>query len=309
MGKAIKIVGIGVGFLVIVVLAAYFILGGTSTEPARLIIDSELVQVNFGNGFKDVSGEITLKENDIVKTRNGEATIILYDSIIISLSQDTEVEISDLTKKYPKVKQTSGSTWNKFADIVGIENFDVETPTTVATVRGTEFGVKVVDDTTVLVGEGEVDVLSEGRFITLREFEVTTIAERVLRTADTSFDASAPVAFEVSEPEIREATDAEKREMLEGMTRTLKTLKYIRDDEVFDNTLLVKTVEKIAGTDEEGIRESLREIDEGIIDDNRLIEDAPVKPPILRKIKSLNDNIKEEQETIERTRDLIDETR
>ena len=139
MKKGLKITLIVLAVIIIAIAGFVYTAFGEKTISALLNVESGNVQVN---GVA-VQGEKVLSERDTVKTTDGEATVTLYDSVIISLEPNTELTISDLTKSYPKVKQVSGSTWTKFADVVGVKNVDVETPTTVATVRGTEFGVDV----------------------------------------------------------------------------------------------------------------------------------------------------------------------
>ncbi|MFQ5621157.1 MAG: FecR domain-containing protein [Candidatus Nanoarchaeia archaeon] len=130
------------------------LLGCTTTRTAFLHIEAGDILVDYGEGFVQAIDGMDLNVNDIIKTKDTVATIVLYESIFIDLAENTELTILDLTKKHPRVYQT-GSTWTKFSGLLGIESFTVETSDTVSTVRGTEFGV---DDEGVEVGEGEVEV-------------------------------------------------------------------------------------------------------------------------------------------------------
>ena len=139
-------------------------------EPAFLTVESGTVQLDSGAGYNTVTGEVILSLNDKVKTLDGTATITLYETIITELEPNTEVSISTLAENNVKINQNSGSTWSKFTTITGIDSYEVETPTTVATVRGTAFGVNVEEDA-VLVGEGNVNVEKGGRVVSLNQFE------------------------------------------------------------------------------------------------------------------------------------------
>ncbi|HME87468.1 MAG TPA: FecR domain-containing protein, partial [Candidatus Nanoarchaeia archaeon] len=216
-------------------------------------------------------------ENDKVKTENGRATLVLYDSVLISLNPNTEVIINDLTKQYPKVKQTQGSTWTKFADVVGVKNVDIETPDTVATVRNTEFGVEITETgTVVVVIEGTVDVTGNGKVFSVKEFNQAVVKEG----ADAVLTGITPEQLAKG---------------IENSEKILVTLKELRNKEVFEQTLLIEQAKKRADFTEEDIKQWLEDIDAGKIDDNEVIAKSPVKPPVLYKVKEMNDNIKEQQ--------------
>jgi len=127
-----------------------------SVEIAQLQVDSGIVMVNQGSGWQKINGELSLTESDRVKTEEGSATIIFYDTIIVTLDPNTEVSISELSKEKVQINQAEGSTWNKFIGVTGVEGYEVVTPNTVATVRGTEFGINVGTES-IIVAEGKVD--------------------------------------------------------------------------------------------------------------------------------------------------------
>jgi len=59
------------------------------------------------------------------------------------------------------IMQSAGQTWTRLMAITGIETYKVQTPTSVATVRGTGFAVNVSGDgTEIIVDDGEVEVVS-----------------------------------------------------------------------------------------------------------------------------------------------------
>jgi hypothetical protein len=131
---------------------------------ATLVVDSGTVQVKHGDGsWTDAASGMELNTKDSVKTlENSGASIIFFDSNIMRLDQNTEVSISSIvSQKSISFDQASGNTWSKISKASGIREYEVSTPTTVATVRGTGFAVKMADGKTdVLVGHGTVNVSS-----------------------------------------------------------------------------------------------------------------------------------------------------
>ncbi|KXK27627.1 MAG: FecR protein [candidate division WS6 bacterium OLB20] len=103
--------------------------------------------------------EISLPAGSFVQTSEGAfARIFLPDNSLISLSENTEVQVvwDDSTVS---IQQLVGKTWNRVQSVTSGGEFTVETPSAVAAVRGTIFGVDVIDsETSVYVTEGDVDV-------------------------------------------------------------------------------------------------------------------------------------------------------
>lgn len=276
MKKGLKISLIVIALLIIAAVVSFTVIGGASTKPARLVVESDVVQVN-GNA---VQGEQDLKLNDDIKTVNGEATVILYDSVVVTLEPNSEVTISKLVQDHPGIKQVSGSTWTKFADVVGITTFDVETPTTVATVRGTEFGVDVQgNESSVDVGEGNVDVGADGKVTNVKQFQKLVKKEGL-------------------EAALSDLTPEQKQKLLTKMERTLRKMKMHRNRIVFEHKLAGKLIERYAHGDKEKAKQFFEDIDAGRTDDNELMAKIPVKPGIVYKIKKMDDKIKAEQERI-----------
>ena len=130
--------------IIIIAIFGYFKITGSPTVAAFLNIYKGNVQVDHGSGWTSAQDGMNLAEQDHVKTlQDSEAAVVLHESVIVNLAPDTELFIKDLTKEHMKVEQPSGSTWNKFTGIAGVEGYSVETPTTVATVRGTGFEVNM----------------------------------------------------------------------------------------------------------------------------------------------------------------------
>jgi hypothetical protein len=133
---------------------------------AQLVIDYGEVQVKSNDGsWSTAENGMDLFESDSVKTGDDtSASIILFKTCIVRLDNNTEVSINklvqDAEEKSVEIEQNSGRTWNTVSKISGIDNYEVQTPTTVASVRGTSFGIYYLVDgnISVTVSNGTVNV-------------------------------------------------------------------------------------------------------------------------------------------------------
>jgi hypothetical protein len=133
---------------------------------AQLVVDSGTVQVKHINGvWISAENGMVLYQNDAIKTGdNTSASIILFESSIIRLDSNTEVTLKEVLHQVEGTKvmiqQDEGRTWNTISKISGIDNYEVQTPVAVASVRGTSFSVQVFTNgkTIVGVGTGTVNV-------------------------------------------------------------------------------------------------------------------------------------------------------
>jgi len=125
---------------------------------AQLFIDSGIVQVKHtGESWIIAENAMNLYESDSIKTgEDTSASVILFESSVIRLDSNTEITLQELFEQdgetNVKIKQDSGRTWNTVSKVSGIDNYDVQTPTTVATVRGTAFIVIVEENGTTYYG-------------------------------------------------------------------------------------------------------------------------------------------------------------
>ena len=137
-----------------------------ANEPkAQLIIESGIVEIKHSEGIWTTAEDgMDLYELDSVRTGdNSSASIILFKSSIVRLDSNTMVTIKELVKNADErsvtLQQDAGRTWNTVVKVCGIDNYDVETPTAVASVRGTSFGIDVEQGATVVkVIKGIVNV-------------------------------------------------------------------------------------------------------------------------------------------------------
>jgi hypothetical protein len=137
----------------------FFVLSPTVVQ-AQLIIESGDVQVKQGGDtWKLADSGMFLYQSDVVKTGdNTSASIILFESSIIRLDSNTEVKLKEIIQEAGKtsvtIQQDAGRTWNTVLKVSGIDDYDVQTPTTVASVRGTSFDVYIQSENLTDVGVG-----------------------------------------------------------------------------------------------------------------------------------------------------------
>jgi len=160
----LKTLGIIILIIVVVIGAgiAYFIMPA-KTAAAVLYIKQGAVEVKTNGEWGAAQNQIKLKLGDSVRTLDdGIASVIFYDSSVIRLDSGTSITIQNLESNSIYVKQETGKLWTKLLMLAGVETkFEVETPTTVATIRGTAFGTVIgADSTDIIVSQGIVKVKS-----------------------------------------------------------------------------------------------------------------------------------------------------
>ena len=264
-----KIIKILTVILIIIIVAGFIVylkFFRSNVVNAQLHIESPEVKVNS----IPVSGNIKLKENDIIETSNGLATIILHESILIALDKNTKVSLSDLKNKHPKVFQELGSTWNKFIKISGVEDYTLTTGNTVASIRGTTFGLikgNAPGDWKCLVGENEIDYnIDSKNFILEKNYVVDKVLGKI---------------------EKRPATSEELEYIKQKNIRVVTELKYLRQLKI---EKLPSTIKKKYGTDQE-IQQKLEEADQGKINIDEVISKFPVNLPLLNEIAEITKEI------------------
>lgn len=262
--------------LFISLAAGYIYITSSSTTKAYLNVESGEVMVDSGNGFILVEDGVKLKANNIVKTNaDSEASIIFYESVVLSLDPNTEVLVESLAKDNLKVKQNSGSTWTKFMTILGVMGMSIETPGTVATVRGTNFGV---DMDFVYVDEGLVNVRSE-----LGEEEI---------------GAGENALYEEGKLTKGNLTEQQKQRIIEFKKRQIKILEEIRMNEILKKRIIIERLLKSNNLGLEDLPIYLNDLDSGEDDLDELADALPIKLDSAEKIIDLTEKIREEKNRI-----------
>lgn len=273
-------------FVLIVILSgavyAYYSLTKISYIPAQLHIQSGTVLVNG----KIVNENLRLKEKDIIETKEGLATVILYESVIVNLDKNTKVSIEDLEKKHPKLNQEKGITWNTFTKLAGVEDYSIKEGSSVASVRATAFELS---SGKIITGEGAVDYEIDDKFYIVEEKKVVEKLNGEIKK--------------------RDATPQELARIKEYMLSSLDELKYIRQKEIESHPIAVKliitslggTIKEIKGGEvisereltQEEIYAYLDEADKGNINVDVIVEKIPIKIAFLDKIAELTKKIQE----------------
>lgn len=159
---------VGLIFLVAVAVTVWFIKKSpkTAEAPGRLTV------LEMSGGVEKRVGEswVRVKQGDVlpdgVYVRTGERS-----EVIIAFSGGSELRLDERTEAIVdttgplSVFQPLGRTWVRVGSLLSGGSFEVETPTMVATVRGTAFTTVVTDkDSMVDVDENAVEVaVKEGR--------------------------------------------------------------------------------------------------------------------------------------------------
>jgi hypothetical protein len=152
--------------IIIIVCIAGFILLSTTPETAKaqLVIESGTVEVQHLGSWAGGTNNMELYQSDSIRTGiNSSASVILFKGSIIRLDENTEITLKEIIQEEQTniiIQQDAGRTWNTVQKISGIDNYEVQTPTTVASVRGTSFDVDVNESglTVVSVVKGIVNV-------------------------------------------------------------------------------------------------------------------------------------------------------
>lgn len=271
---------LGLIVLVIIILfVAYSYITKSSMDVALLNIEEGSVLVDNGGGYVAAQDNMRLGLKDSVKTESGKASIILYESIVISLDANTEVKIEELSKKNIRLSQKSGSTWNKFKSLFGAESLIVETPESVASVRGTTFRVKM---NSLLVGEGRVNYEYSGENEDVLGGEKATALQGNIIKGN--------------------LTREEKQELIIAIERHIKLLKEVRIREVEKKKLVLNKLLARYGLNPEELDSYFERVDNKEIDLEEVEKKIPFKMESFEKIEAITNEIIAEKETVNRLR-------
>lgn len=220
------------GIIAVIMLVIVFLV---ILKPARAITPALLtnvqgeVQVDSGNGYQTAANGMELLPGFKIKTGlASKASIIFYDSSIIRLTENTEIKIKSLSSKGGQidvgVEQESGRTWNRVLSLTGKTNYEVETPNTVATVRGTAFGIDLRDGDAIFVADGNVTVTEDG--------EQTIVSEDHAVHFNESIDEVEQIGFQenwetFSDENIRQDLEYIKQQRLERIKELLEENEFV----------------------------------------------------------------------------------
>ena len=265
--KVLAIIG-GIGLALIILFAIiYSSLTSASVVTAQLHIESGSVLVNGQAAVDDVN----LKEGDLIETgTDSEATVILYESLVINLEPNTKITLDDLTQAYPKIIQEKGETWNKFTKLSGVTAYSIISGNTVASVRGTAFAFS---KDKIVGGEGEVEFIIDGKQFKVRENRV------VEKLKD-----------KIGE---RDANNEEKEMINKRTERTIRELRRLREKQIEKHPRIFNMIKSRLNMDNAQIKIFFEDADEGRVDIDEIARKSPIKLSAIDKVVKITEKIRE----------------
>lgn len=281
--KTLLIVGIIAAILIIGLVVAYISLTSSKTVSAQIHVEAGQVLLNG----QPVTADSILKEGDSIETgADGQATVILYESVLVSLDENTKITLNELTQQHPQISQESGETWNKFTKLSGVEEYSVSSGNSVASVRGTAFGF---NGNKVVTGEGEVEYNIDGK------------AYRVLKNR-----VAERLNGSVNE---RDANQGEKDNMNRKGERTIKMLRVLREKEMDKHPRVKAMIKSRLNADDQGLRDYLERADNGEFDIDEMAKQSPIQIESINKVAMITKKIVEiKQAQLEQKGLLINQT-
>lgn len=176
----------------LLIISVFALAQPTAVSEATLVVSSGEVIVNRSGGaltgnksITAVSGEVLVVGAGDLLTTNAAAVaeLRLADGGVVELAENTTVEITHLvtTEETYQVTLTmmAGRTLNRVVRLLGVDDtYQVRTPSSTASVRGTVFTVDILsaNSTYVAVDEGVVQVSMGDQAVDVKAgFEVTAV--------------------------------------------------------------------------------------------------------------------------------------
>lgn len=173
----------------IALLISVFLVNAQAAEEtqewdARIVSVSGSVTLLEQGGDAEGSpaaADTPLQEGDRIRTgEDGSAEISLEGSSVIKLGPDSDFKLSNAHRAQTLFDLAGGTFLAKIQKLLSSQSLQVRTPTAVAAVRGTEFGVEVPSADESHVGvfdEGKVEVKGPGGSETLIGNQETRVAK------------------------------------------------------------------------------------------------------------------------------------
>jgi hypothetical protein len=236
------------------------------------------VLVDFGKGYEIVKDEVLLQENSRIKTGvDGQASIVIYESLVHDVYPSSEVSLEELSAKSPKIQQLLGKTWSKFTALSGMKSFEVESSGHVALVRGTGY---TVESYSVKVIDGLVEV----RFKDNSTF--------IVQGGEAIENLDGNIWFK------RNLTAKEKLELIEKLKSSVEMLKLVRQKLMNDNRVLFKIVQLTSGKSKEELLSYVEDSDRGTVNIDEAYSKSFVKNKVIERFADLSRVIQEENRLI-----------
>lgn len=262
--------------LLLLCIGVTVLLWPNGQTPARIHMMTGEVSVDSGSGFTPANEGMALHQDDVIRTGDGAtAMIVLYEGILVRLAPLTEVSITELSAKENIVTQHSGTVWSKIAHIGGIEKYDIKTPTTTATVRGTS--LRTSDG----ANDGAIDGENETVFYTLLVAEGKVMASG---SDGSTVDVTAGEKIILVDGAYAKQplTPEDIAAIKEQLGIELRTLRELRLREVYKNDVFVALAKSRYDVTDDDIAEYFIGIDDGRNSEQELRDNAPDVPNAAR---------------------------
>lgn len=141
----------------------FFITRPKSSTNISFTLIKESGTVSYKNTESDQyknldSDQIILQNNAFVKTTDSYAHVIFADNSLMSIDVNSEIQIT-VKDSETTIDQVLGNTWHRVEKLVPGKEYTVTTPTSLAAVRGTKFGIDASKTgSSTFVIDGAVDV-------------------------------------------------------------------------------------------------------------------------------------------------------
>lgn len=153
----------------------------SGTNPIVIMKSGEVkISINEKK-WQDISLKDKISIDNIIKTGKNSHAVLSFKNSLVKIKENSKIKLKSLSSSEKKKSKTSfklffGNVLSKISKLKKDESYEVETPTAVVGVRGTEFSVMAgKGETRVKVFEGAVKLRSlrkKGLSIMLRKNEV-----------------------------------------------------------------------------------------------------------------------------------------
>ncbi len=261
----------------VLIIFAFIFFQEKEIDNIYIKVKSGEVSVLRDDKWITLSNEETNFENiDAIKTEEGEATLIIKQSLITTIKPNTQININKISDNQIELEQQSGTTWNKLIQ----SKLIIET-------KFTSFST--TKSSTLI----EINQTAEKFTIVEGNISFQNVQESIVPIEKIIF-------YNENEQTISQINDAEKNIMLSFVQEDLNNLKIIRERYFDANQNTISTIQKLTGTSDEDLELTLQDIDEGKVDDRKKIEESPISlPKTIYDVLNVNDAIKEQKTLIQ----------
>lgn len=184
-----------------------------SQSKALVVFKKGKSYVINNNQKKEIKINTILKESDIIKTeKDAYVNLQLSNGVLIRVGENTQITLNKIVRKDNNeefsIQLSQGEVLSKVEkDNKKKTKLDIQSPTAIASVRGTEFFVEAEkDSSTIAVNEGKVEVSS----IDGTQKQTVEAGEKIIAT------------FKEMKKSILETYEKQKFEMLQELEKTKK---------------------------------------------------------------------------------------